>query len=83
MLIWRLKWPPPVARWISLRVGGNKPSTKPLTPKFALLTTYAVINLEHRFREWPSDDWPNMRSSLTLIKELFYAYRQELSMIVI
>jgi hypothetical protein len=48
--------------WAGLPVDrvGNKPIHKTFYPKFALLTTYAGIKMEHRWREQPTNDWPNL-----------------------
>jgi hypothetical protein len=40
---------------------GHQTTDKTLDLKFVLPTTCARIKIEQRLREWPTNDWPNLR----------------------
>ena len=40
---------------------GHQPTHKTLDLKFVLPTRCAGIKIEQRLREWPTNDWPNLR----------------------
>jgi hypothetical protein len=43
--------------------GGHQPIHKTFDPKFILPTSCSGIKIERRLKEWPTNDWPNLRPS--------------------
>jgi hypothetical protein len=71
--------------------GGYHTTNKTFYPKFFLPTRYAGIKMEQKWREWPTNDWPNLRpiwimgetQPLTLLMIFCYDCRQKPSITVL
>ena len=61
--IWKLNRPPPITR-INFQLTGREANLarKPLNSQIIWPTMSAEINKDQKLREWPTSNWPNLRS---------------------
>jgi hypothetical protein len=52
-----------ISSWLPVEGGEYQPTHKIFKTKFSLLTQCAEIKMEQSLREWPINDWPNLRST--------------------